>query len=46
MLRMFRVSPGIPPMEVKAAWMHVEDISVVLINETQAVDECTYTRFG
>jgi len=36
--------PGIPPREVEAAWMHVKDMFVVLIDETRAADEsmCTY----
>jgi len=35
---------GIPPREVEAAWKHVKDMLVVLIDETRAVDEsmCTY----
>ena len=37
--------PGIPPREVKAAWMHVSAIFVVLIDETRVVNECTFTRF-
>jgi len=31
--------PGIPPREVEAAWMHVKDILVVLIDETRAANE-------
>ena len=27
--------PGFPPREVEAAWMHVKDMLVVLIDETQ-----------
>jgi len=35
--------PNFPPKGVEAAWMHVKDMLVVLIDETQ-VDEsmCTY----
>jgi len=36
--------PGIPPREVAAAWMHVKDMLVVLINETQAADESIRTN--
>ena len=35
--------PGIPPREVEAAWMHVKDMLVVLINETRAADESMHT---
>jgi len=28
--------PGFPPREVEAAWMHVKDMLVVLIDETRA----------
>jgi len=31
--------PGIPSKEVEAAWKHVKDILVVLIDETLAADE-------
>jgi len=35
--------PGIPPREVKAAWKHVKDMLVVLIDETRAADESMRT---
>jgi len=35
--------PGIPPRELNAAWMHVNDMLVVLINETRAADESMHT---
>ena len=34
--------PGIPPREVEAAWKHVKDMLVVLIDETRAADESMY----
>ena len=34
---------GISPREVEAAWMHVKDKLVVLIDETQAADESMHT---
>ena len=35
--------PGITPREVEAAWMHVQDILVVLIDKTRAADESMRT---
>jgi len=35
--------PGIPPREVEAAWKHVKDMLVVLIDETRAADESMRT---
>jgi len=35
--------PGIPPREVEAAWMHVKDILVVLIDESWSADESVPT---
>jgi len=34
--------PGIPPREVEAAWKHVKDMLVVLIDETRGADMRTY----
>jgi len=35
--------PNIPPREVEAAWKHVKNILVVLIDETRAADESMRT---
>ena len=35
--------PGIPQREVEAAWKHVKDMLVVLIDETRAADESMRT---
>ena len=35
--------PGMPPREVEAAWKHVKDMLVVLIDETRGADESMRT---